>query len=189
MSPGLSPRLYRILLWLYDWTVSSKHLGFQLPSLLIFAQFRAADQAGFVSFWTHINIVPRIVSYHPSISAELSELVCGEHLCGLSFHFICGGVWHCRIFMAALWNRADHYIFVLWFLSSIYLIFFPRLNLSRRRLDVYHTSTHGVALVRIQNAGLKHAARGSLKIQDAKKFPKIAIWVPSHNYVGLYLRN
>ena len=34
-------------------------------------------------------------------------------------------------------------------------------------LDVYHTSTHGVALVRISNAGLKCAALGSLK-QDAK---------------------
>jgi len=30
-------------------------------------------------------------------------------------------------------------------------------------LDVYHTSTHRVALVRIYNAGLKPAARGSLK--------------------------
>jgi len=29
--------------------------------------------------------------------------------------------------MAALWNRAGHYIFMLWFLSSIYLSFFPRL--------------------------------------------------------------
>jgi len=27
------------------------------------------------------------------------------------------------------------------------------------------------------------------KTQDAKKSPKIAIWVPSHNFVGLYLRN
>jgi len=31
--------------------------------------------------------------------------------------------------------------------SSSILFFSP--NLSRRRLDVYHTSTHGVALVRI----------------------------------------
>jgi len=35
-----------------------------------------------------------------------------------------------KLFMAALWNRAGHYIFMLWFLS-IYLllssIFFPRL--------------------------------------------------------------
>jgi len=28
--------------------------------------------------------------------------------------------------MVALWNRADHYIFILWFLSSIFF-FFPRL--------------------------------------------------------------
>jgi len=40
--------------------------------------------------------------------------------------------------MVALWNRTDHYIFAL----SLVL-------LSRRGLDVCHTSTHGVALVRI----------------------------------------
>jgi len=50
--------------------------------------------------------------------------------------------------MAALCNRAGHYIFTLWFLLSIYLLFSSP-NLSRRRLDVYHTSTHGVVLVRI----------------------------------------
>jgi len=66
--------------------------------------------------------------------------------------------------MAALWNRACHYIFAMWFLLSSF--YSP--NLSRRRLDVYHTSTHGVALVRIEDAGLKRAARSSLKIQDAK---------------------
>ena len=55
------------------------------------------------------------------------------------------------------------------YLLSSFFFFSP--NLSGRRLDVYHTSTHGVALVRIQNARLKCAARGSLKIQDAKKSP------------------
>jgi len=50
-----------------------------------------------------------------------------------------------QLFMVALWNRADHYIFILWFLLS----FFSSPNLSRRRLDVCHTSTHGVALVQI----------------------------------------
>jgi len=48
--------------------------------------------------------------------------------------------------MVALWNRADHYIFIL-FLSSSSLFSSP--NLSGRRLDVYHTSAHGVAFVRI----------------------------------------
>jgi len=46
-----------------------------------------------------------------------------------------------------------------------------------------------VALVRIKDAGLKPAARGSLETQDAKKSPKIAISAPSLNFVGLYLRN
>jgi len=34
-------------------------------------------------------------------------------------------------------------------LSSSFFLFFPSPNLSGRRLDVYHTSTHGVALARI----------------------------------------
>jgi len=49
-----------------------------------------------------------------------------------------------KLIMAALWNRAGHYIFALWFLSSIYLsiyLLFSSHNLSSRRLDVYHTST------------------------------------------------
>ena len=49
--------------------------------------------------------------------------------------------------MVALSNRADHYIFALWLL--LLSSFFSSPNLSRRRLDVYHTSTHDVALVRI----------------------------------------
>jgi len=69
-------------------------------------------------------------------------------------------------------------------------IFFPRSpNVSRRRLGVYSTSKHGVALVLIYDAGLKRAATGSLKIKDAKNFQKFATCAPSHNFVGLYLRN
>jgi len=49
--------------------------------------------------------------------------------------------------MAALFNRAGQYIFAVWFLLSSSFCSLP--NLSGRRLDVYHTSTHGVALVRI----------------------------------------
>jgi len=67
------------------------------------------------------------------------------------------------------------------YLSSF---FFSSPNLSSRRLDVYHTSTHDVDLVQIYNAGLKRAARGSLKIQDAKNRQKVAIWAPSYNFVG-----
>ena len=62
----------------------------------------------------------------------------------LATHLRYGG-----IFMVALCNRAGHYIFALWFLllSSFFLFSSP--NLSRRRLDVYRSFTHGVALVRI----------------------------------------
>jgi len=58
---------------------------------------------------------------------------------------------------------------------GLFLLFFSP-NLSGRRLDVCHTSTHGVALVRIKDAGLKRAARGSLKIQHSKNRQKVAIW-------------
>jgi len=49
--------------------------------------------------------------------------------------------------MAALRSRCGHYIFAMWFLLSIFFISSP--NLSGRRVDVYHTCTHGVALVQI----------------------------------------
>ena len=50
------------------------------------------------------------------------------------------------LFMVALCNRADHYIFILFLLLSS-SSFFSLPNLSSRRLDVYHTSAHGVVLV------------------------------------------
>jgi len=71
------------------------------------------------------------------------------------------------------------------FSSCFFFFFISSPNLSGRRLDVYHTSAHGMALVRIQNAGLHalHAARCKYRTQ------KIAISAPSHNFVGPYLRN
>jgi len=95
--------------------------------------------------------------------------------------------------MAALCNRAGHYIFALWFLllSSFFVSFFfsSSPNLTCRGLDVYHTYTHGMALVRISDVGLKGAACGSLKVQDAKNRQKIPIWALSYSFVRLYLRN
>ena len=41
----------------------------------------------------------------------------------------------CFLIMATLWNRAGHYIFMLWFLSSIYLSFFSSPDLSDRTLE------------------------------------------------------
>jgi len=53
-------------------------------------------------------------------------------------------------------------------LSSIFYLLYSSPNLSRRRLDVCHTSTHGVALVRIYDASLKRTARCSLKYRTQK---------------------
>ena len=57
-------------------------------------------------------------------------------------------IYEIRYFMVALWNRETIYIFMLWFVLSS-SSFFSSPNLSGRRLDVYHTLAHGVALVRI----------------------------------------
>jgi len=51
----------------------------------------------------------------------------------------------CAVIMVALCNGADHYIFAVWFLLYFFFLFSSP-NLSGRRLDVYHTSSHGVAL-------------------------------------------
>ena len=79
-----------------------------------------------------------------------------------------------QIAMALLWPLcvADADII---FLPCGFFFFFSSPNLGGHRVDVYHTSTHGVALVRIQNAGLKCATCGSLEIQDAKMMQKIVI--------------
>ena len=82
-----------------------------------------------------------------------------DALCNRAGHYIlpCGFLWPPyvigqTIIMVALCNRADHYIFILFLSSSSFfflLLFFSSPNLSGRRLDVYHTLAHGVALVRI----------------------------------------
>jgi len=110
-------------------------------------------------------------------------------LCNTDCHniLILNNVCHLLI-IAALWNRAA-IIFLscgFFYLSSS---FFSSAILSCHRLDVYHASTHGVAPVQISHAGLKHAARGSLEMQDAKNRQIFVICAPSHNFVGLYLRN
>ena len=101
----------------------------------------------------------------------------------------CGNMWRTYFCLWPPYGIGQAIIFssCSFFLSSSSVFSSP--NLGGRRLDVCHTSTHGVALVRILNAGLKPAARGSLQIQDPKKSPKIAIWAPWHNFVGLYLGN
>jgi len=55
-----------------------------------------------------------------------------------------------RLFMAALRSRSDIIFLSCGFFYLLLLSFFlSSPNLNGRRLDVYHTSTRGVALVRI----------------------------------------
>jgi len=55
------------------------------------------------------------------------------------------------------------------------------------RVDV--TATYITAKISHRNTKLKRAARGSVKIQDAKNRQKFAIYAPSHNFVWLCLHN
>ena len=78
--------------------------------------------------------------------------------------------------MTALWNRAGHYIFALWFLLSIYLSifsFFPRLISAVAdwmSAILAHVVSHWCGL----SANLRcRSETCSLNIQDAKKSPKI----------------
>jgi len=98
---------------------------------------------------------------------HFNDVLCWNWVCLLT---LLSKTTHFSFFMVALWNRADHYIFMLWFvLSSSF--FFSSPNLSRRRLDVGHTTTHGVALVRItmQVWNLLHAARWKHRTQKVAK--------------------
>jgi len=62
--------------------------------------------------------------------------------------------------MAALRSICGHFIFQLCFLPIfLLLVVFSSLNLNRRRLDAYHTSTHDVALVRIKQQQRRASAK------------------------------
>ena len=49
----------------------------------------------------------------------------------------CGAIFNNDFIMAALCNRADHYIFAMWFLLLLSIFFFSSPNLSSHRLDAY----------------------------------------------------
>jgi len=99
-----------------------------------------------------------------------------HYRCSVSRSLVC--------FLWSPYGIGQTIIFSCCYLFFFLLLLFSSPNLSRRRLDVWHTSTHGVALVRIkmQVWNLLHAARWNT---GRKKSPEIAIWAPSHNFVGL----
>ena len=92
--------------------------------------------------------------------------------------------------MAALCNRAGHYIFALWFLSSSIFFFFSSRNLSGRRLDLCHTSTHGVAQCkfRMHVWNVLHAARWKYRTQKKSPFWRHRKTLSGYIF-ALYLRN
>jgi len=82
---------------------------------------------------------PQKGAHHPH-THFLAHVYCGQTVAHLS------NCW--ALVMATLYSRCGHYIFAVWFLLSFFLSFFSSPSLSSHRVDVYHTSTHGVALLR-----------------------------------------
>ena len=110
-------------------------------------------------------------------------------------------VWGTSAIMAALCNRAGRYIFALWFLSfylSVFLSFYLSIYLSIFFPCLISTATDWMSTIllhiwRDPSANLECTSEMCCTRLAAntgrKKSPIIAIWAPSHNFVGLFLRN
>ena len=99
-------------------------------------------------------------------------------------------------FIAALWNRAGHYVSVLWFLLLsifFFLLLFSSPILSRCSLDVYHTSTFHTCCGLSANLGCRSETCCTRLAENLKyrtqKSPKIRHLRTIAQIVGLYLRN
>ena len=93
--------------------------------------------------------------------------------------------------MAALWNRAGRYIFVLWFFLSIFFFFLFFLAYFQPShfvgcLPYFHTWC-GLSV----NVGCRSETWCTRLAENTgrKNRQKFAICTPSHNFVGLYFRN
>jgi len=96
------------------------------------------------------------------------------------FVILCGHVEEILLFMAALRTIFEHYIFVLWFLSS----FFPRLILlvaDRMSAILLYTWCSPSANLECRS---EMCCTCLLETQEPKTCQKIAICAPSHNFVG-----
>ena len=105
--------------------------------------------------WRHLANT----THHPLINGELGWRHTFQRERQTFWTFVVM-FWYCtvcprfllrRFIMAALCNRGAIIFLPCDFYLSFFLLlsFFSSPNLSGRRLDLYHTSTHGVALVRI----------------------------------------
>ena len=102
---------------------------------------QTAERVRFRNFWNSYNLEcaslqPNKDSWCASFCANFS-MAYSEKEVGYT-----GDLDIKRIAMVALWNRADHYIFALWFLSFFYHFFLSPPNVSGRRLDVYTILRH-----------------------------------------------
>ena len=124
-------------------------------NMVNFCQLAAEIGPGVSGTPANISTVSRLGSvtarqWSSERQPNFAALTRGRHLCFVLFlSFSPYGIGQTSIFMVALCNRADHYIFILFLSSFFLLLFFSSPNLSGRKLDVYHTLTHGVALMRI----------------------------------------
>jgi len=101
------------------------------------------------------------------------------HCRAMSSNVMCGVLMLSLFIMDALWNRAGHWIFVLWF---FFVSSFSLPVLSRRRLDVYHTSTQ----FRMQVWNVLHAAHWKYRTQKIRHLLTITQLCP---IVSLQLRH
>ena len=93
------------------------------------------------------------------------------------------------LFIAALRRRCGHYIFVLWFLLSFFRSsFFPRVisAVADCMSTILPQTMWPYCEFKMHVWNTLHAARWNT---GRKNHQKLAIWAPSHNFVGLYLRN
>jgi len=91
------------------------------------------------------------------------------------------------IIMAALWDRAGHYIFALCFLSSFFLAYSKWSEIECQPYFYIWCGINANLDCRSEMCCMRLAGKrptGCKNVYDAK----IAIWAPSHNFVWLYLR-
>jgi len=123
-----------------------------LPSVARSTKMRPARDLSWLGSWVQFSTSPLLKKNYRTI----------QQVCRAKQHVTCNCLVtmdysskqlhsHSYVYILAselhsLWppNRVGHHILQLWFLLSS---FFSSPNLSGRRLDVYHTSTHDVASV------------------------------------------
>jgi len=112
-----------------------------------------------VTLVEHLTLIINLTPLNPIVATWLV---------GLLAAWCC---WSAAVIMVALWNRADHYIFILWFLSIYLLFFFPRL-ISAAAHSMSTILPHMVwpyCKFRMQVWNVLHAARCKYRTQKSRQ--------------------